>query len=159
MKGFSFSGPPRAVKKASVANLNKVKSAVIQAGNRWGRQNAPEFFKNWREGNEALAVYSQSREIARFIGKHSKIRNPILKVMLGVHQYHHPIMGTALNLGKFAAQKGVEVATPMIFRFAKSKVLRDLYKTVIKEASKGNASATASAITKLEKHMDKEEIQ
>lgn len=159
MKGFSFEGPPKAIKRAAVDNLNKVKSSLIQAGNRWGRGQSPEFFQKWREGNEALAVYHRSNEIARFVSKATKVKNPVLKVLMGVHGYHHPIS----TIGMQAAKKGAELATrfptAMVYRFMNSKVLRKLYTNVLQEAAKGNSSAVASGVAKLEKEMEKEKIK
>jgi hypothetical protein len=159
MKGFSIEGPPKAIRRAAVDNLNKVKVSLIQAGNRWGRGNSPEFFNKWREGNEALAVYHRSNDVARFVSKATKIKNPVLKVLMGVHGYHHP----GKTLGLQAVKKGVELTTrfptAMVYRFMNSKVLRDLYTKVLQEASKGNSGAVASGIAKLEKEMDKEKIK
>lgn len=159
MKGFSFQGPPRAIKRAAVDNLNKVKSSLIQAGNRWGRSQSPEFYQKWREGNEALAVFHRSNDIARFVSKATKIKNPVLKVLMGVHGYHHPVPTLALQ----GAKKGVELATrfptAMIYRFMKSKVLRKLYTNVLQEAAKSNSGAVVSGVAKLEKEMKKEKIK
>lgn len=159
MKGFSFGGPPKSIKRAAVNNLNQVKTALIQAGNRWGRGQSPEFFEKWRQGNEALAVYHRSNDIARFVSKATKIKNPVLKILMGVHGYHHPGPTIALQ----AAKKGVELATrfptAMVYRFMNSKVLRKLYTDVLKEAAKGNSTAVASGVSKLEKEMEKEKIK
>jgi hypothetical protein len=159
MKGFSLGGPPQAIKRAAVDNLNKVKSLIVQAGNRWGRGQSPEFFEKWREGNEALAVFHRSNDIARFVSKATKVKNPVLKVLMGVHGYHHPASTLALQAGK----KGIELATrfptAMVYRFMNSKVLRKLYTNVLQEAAKGNSAAVASGVTKLEKEMEKEKIK
>lgn len=159
MKGFSLSGPPRAIKRASVENLNKVKSAIIQAGNRWGRSQSPEFFKNWREGNEALAVYNRSRGMSEFLSKNTKIKSPTLKVLFGMHSYHHPVAAAATGAAKLVAEKAIKIPTALIYRFTKSKVLRNLYNSILQEAGKANASAVASLTKKLEKEMEKEGIE
>lgn len=159
MKGFSFQGPPQAIKRASVDNLNKVKSSLIQAGNRWGRSQSPEFFQKWREGNEALAVFHRSNDIARFVSKATKVKNPVLKVLMGVHGYHHPVSTIAMQAGKKGAELATRFPTAMVYRFMNSKVLRDLYTNVLKEASKGNSGAVTSGVSKLEKEMEKEKIK
>ncbi len=159
LKGFSLTGPPRNIKRAAVENINTVKKSLIQAGNRWGRGNSPEFFKKWREGNEALSVYYKSNDLANFFSKATKIKNPVLKVMLGVHGYHNPVKYAGLQV----ARKGIELATKFptakVYRFTKSKVLRKLYSDVMKEGAKGNSGAASSAISKLEKEMEKEDIK
>ena len=159
LKGFSLEGPPAKIKKAAVENLNQVKNALIQAGNRWGRGKAPEFFKNWREGNEALSVFHRSNDLGKFFSKRTKISNPVLKHLLGAGIYHHPgklLAGAAL---KKTAEKSVEFPTIMATRFFKSKVLRSLYQKVMREAIKGEAGAAASTIKKIEKEMEKEGIE
>lgn len=159
MQGFTLEGPPKSIRRAAVENLNEVKKSLIQAGNRWGRGQSPEFFQKWREGNEALAVYHRSNDIARFVSKATKIKNPVLKVLMGVHGYQHPVSAIATQ----AVKKGVEIATrfptAMIYRFMNSKVLRKLYTNVLKEAGRGNAGAVESGIAKLEKEMKKEKIK
>jgi hypothetical protein len=159
MKGFSLQGPPAKIKKAAVENLNQVKNALIQAGNRWGRGKAPEFFKNWREGNEALSVFHRSNDLGKFFANKTKISNPVLKHLLGAGIYHHPgkLLGAAAL--KKTAEKSVEFPTVMVTRFFKSKVLRGLYQKVIREALKGESGAAASTIKKIEYEMDKEGIE
>lgn len=159
MKGFTLGGPPRQIKKAALKNLNDVKSAIIDAGNKWGKQHAPEFYKNWSEGNEALAVFSKSREIGRFLSKHTKVKNPAVKMLFGMHAFKHPVAGAALAAGKKAAEKTTEFSLGLAYRFFKSKVLRDLYTDVVKEAAKGNAGAVASLSRKLDKEAEKEDMR
>lgn len=159
MKGFSLEGPPRAIKRAAVDNLNKVKSSLIQAGNRWGRGQSPEFFEKWRQGNEALAVFHRSNDIARFVSKATKVRNPVLKVLMGVHGYHHPVSTFGLQAAKKGAELATRFPTAMVYRFMNSKVLRKLYTNVLQEATKGNSGAVASGVAKLEKEMEKEKIK
>lgn len=159
MQGFSLSGPSRSVRKATVAHLNDAKSALIQAGNRWGRRNSPEFFKSWREGNEALSVYHKSNQISSLIKKHTDIKSPFLKSLLGIHAYHNPVAAAAVGAAKFGIRKGVQATTALPYRFMKSKTLRNLYTSVIKEASKGNGKAVAALSAKLEHQMKKEGLE
>ncbi len=158
MSGFQIGGPSKKIRKAAVENLNDVKKALIQAGNRWGRGNSPEFFKAWREGNEALSIFHKSNELARFISKNTKVKNPTLKLMLGMHGAQHPAVAGGLAVAKKGAEIATRFPTAMVYRFFKSKVLKDLYTNVIKEAAKGNASSVAAGVKKIEKEMEKENI-
>lgn len=159
LSGFSYEGPPIKTKKAAVGNLKLIKSALIQAGNRWGRKNSPDFFKNWREGNEALSVYHRSRDVGNFIGKNTKITNPVLKAALGVHGYHNPVKSVALHAGKKALELGTGAVVGGVYRIFKSKVLRKLYTNTLKEALRGNTANVASSVSKMEKEMEKEGIK
>jgi len=159
MSGFSLEGPPKSIKRTAVDNLNQVKSLVIQAGNRWGRGQSPEFFKKWREGNEALSVFHRSNDIARFVAKSTQIKNPVLKVMMGVHGYQNPVSTIALQGAKKGAEIATRFPTAMVYRFMKSKVLRNLYIKVMRDAIAGNSEAVSSGVSKLEKEMKKENIK
>lgn len=159
MKGFSLGGPPARIKQLAVENLNKVKKTIIEEGSKWGKQHAPEFAKNWAEGNEALAVAAKSKELANYISKHAKIKNPILKHIFGLHAYHNPVGAAALTGVKKTLEVGTHFPIALAYRFFKSKVLRDLYQQVLKEAIKSNASGVASGMEKLEKEIKKEKIE
>ena len=156
MKGWQFGGPPRSIKKAAVANLNQVKSSLIQAGNRWGRKNAPQFFTNWRAGNEALSVYHKSQQISDVLSKYLRIKSPIARAIFGVH---HPGAYAGLMVGRKALDLGAKFPTALVYRFASSKVLRNLYSNILKEASKGNGAAVAALSAKLDKKLEKQGIK
>jgi hypothetical protein len=160
LKGFSVFDPiPTKIKKASIANLNQVKSALIQAGNRWGRGNSPEFFQNWREGNEALAVYQRSNDFGRFFARKTKINNQVLRHLLGAGLYHHPFTIGGLAAAKKGLEIGTRFPTAMAIRFFSSKVLRKLYEKVLAEAARSDVPAAAATIKNIEKEMGKEQIQ
>lgn len=159
MKGFQLGGPSASTRRVSVKNLNDVKSALIQAGNRWGRGNSPQFFKEWREGNEALAVYHKSNQISSFVKKHTEIKSPFLKALLGIEAHYNPIAAIGLGLAKGALNKGTQMATSIPYRFFQSKVLRNLYSSVLKEAAKGNAKSVVALSSKLEEQMKKEGLE
>ena len=159
MKGFQIGGPSTTAKQATISQLNDVKGALIQAGNRWGRKNSPEFFKSWKEGNEALSAFYKSKQIGNILAKKLKVTNPFLKGLFGVGFYHNPVLAT---LG-FATKKGLELGTKfpteMAYRFFASKTLRNLYTQTLKEAAKGNGPAVAALSSKLEKQMKREKLE
>lgn len=157
--GFTLKGASKSTHREAIIHLNELKNSIIRAGNRWGRKNSPEFLKNWRAGNEALSADYKSKEISKFIGKHTKVTNPILRTALGLSTMHHPVAAGAAMAGKALAKKGITFPSEIMYKFFKSKVLNQLYGKVLTEASKGNGPALASSVKKLEMQMKKEGIE
>lgn len=148
------------VRSSSIPLLNKVKSAVIDAGNEYGKKN-PQFLENWQKGNEAASVYYKSQFIKNFIQKTlgKQFTGSVAKSLFGLGgaggAIASKIVGPAA-IGGLAASGPIQ-AGKLLYRVIQSPTLRTYYSNVIKEASKGNASQVISNFKALEKKLEEED--
>ena len=158
-QGFKIGGPSKAIRRSSVKNLDKVKKEIIKAGEDWGKKNSPEFYKGWKEGNEALSVFYKSKQIGDVISKFTKINSLPVRIMLGMEAAHHPLIAIASTGAVKTAGAAIKGNIALAYRFMESPVLRKLYSSVLKEAAKGNAQQASILAQKLDKQAHKEGLK
>ncbi len=155
--GFGFE-MPRASKGQAIANLERVKSQIIDAGERYGKQMNPEFLQSWQEANQAQAVLSRSNVISNAMQKHAgKLAlHPITKTLFGLGGGGLSIFKPQV-IGPVAAGAGVWEAGKLVYRVAQSPALRRFYTNAIRSALAGQTSQMTANIGKLDKKIREEE--
>jgi len=156
--GFGFEMPKK-IKGKAIANLEKVKREVIDAGERYGSQMNPEFLKNWREANQAQAILSKSNVVGNFIqktiGKH--LLHPVTKSLLGIGGVGASAIFKPAILAGSTGAFGMYEAGKTLYRVIESPALRKFYTKALEAAINGQKSALASNVVKLDKKIKEEE--
>lgn len=148
------------VRSSAIPLLNKVKSAVIDAGNEYGKKN-PQFLENWQKGNEAASVYYKSQIVKNFIQKTlgKQLTGTLAKALFGFGGgVASKMLGVATPATLAAAGAAVPIqAGKLLYRVIKSPTLARYYANVIKGASKGNSSQVISNFRSLDEKLKKED--
>ena len=107
----------------------------------------PEFFKEWKEANQAFGTIKESKKVSNFI---SKATNKLPKtVQFGLaHTLFNPKAAAALGAGGAAVTTG-----ELIFRIAKSPTLRKHYLNTLTAATNENLPAFIRNLEKLDKDL------
>ncbi len=155
--GFNlFSDVPQTLKPRAIRNLQEVKSAVIDSLEEYGKKQNPEYLKLSQDANEAWSAYSKSNRVASFLEKKVGYvpKSAAAKALFSygasggtvLSALANPVAaaGGALLIGGYQAVKVLD-------RVIRSPVLRKYYTNVLKEASAGNAAATAKNLKALDK--------
>jgi hypothetical protein len=132
-------------------NLNKLLT-------KYGKEQNPSFLKLQRESDNAFGAYEQSRKAVRFIQKHlSKDLGKQGGAGALIATLIHPksIMVTGPLAGASLAGLKAYEYYQMI---SKSPVLRKYFSGILIEAAKENAPAMINNYKKLEKELEKEEL-
>jgi hypothetical protein len=155
--GWNFELPP-AIRRRSIANLNRIKGSLIEAGENYGRQENPQFFQSWRDANEAQTVLSRSNVVANFIQRNIGrfATHPITKSLFGLitagSSIFKPSVG-AVGLGAL----GIYEAGKLLYRVYESPTLRRFYSNAVRGAINGQKGVLTSNVEKLDKEIKKEE--
>jgi hypothetical protein len=151
--GWNIPGPTRT---AAVANLNQLKTAVIEAADQ-GLAHFPEAQQLYRTGYEAAAVTHQSNAISNFVEKNfgRKASSVGAKVLF-------PALATgAAILPKTAAVSAalfpLYKAGQVLYRIGRSPTLARYYGDVLTYSLQQNAPAMAKSMDKLDKELAKDE--
>lgn len=161
--GGFIQGQSPSSKRKAVKYLGDVKSAVIEAAEKYGQVN-PQFLENWQKANEAASVFHQSKHLSNFIKKKfgRSFKSQGAKLALGAAATHGgtaffspatALVSGGIGTGLAAGYKSIQ----LIERIAKSPTLRKYYTEILKGAARNNAAQVISNTKKLDAKMADEE--
>lgn len=129
---------------------DKFKDEVLKEVKDYGNQN-PEFYKQWKEANNAYATIAQSKKVSNFLQSKLGSMPKHLTGTVAIELFlGHPNAAVA-TIGAAGAVKTGE----LLYRIGKSPKLREHYLNVIKEASNENLPAVIKNLSELQKEADK----
>lgn len=169
--GFKSETPPT-TKRKIIRNLESVKKSVIDAGMDYGNSHNPDFAKYWKAANEAANIKSKSEFTTRFIEK--TLSKPMFRFIMGgtgtgalAHTAGHVMAGASplaaigktATLGVTGAVAATAIYNPVkiVYRMAKSPVLRSYYSKLFAASAKQDASNVGKYADKIKRELEKEE--
>ncbi len=149
---------PGSTKKATLRNLGKLKSSIIETVDSNLSSRFPESSKLYESGYQAASVTHQSNAISnmieRFYGKKAaSVGAKILFPALATGGAATGLKGAAAGIAVMPLYKTGQV----LYRVGKSPVLAKYYQDVITNSLKGNAPAMVKSLDRFDKQMKKEE--
>lgn len=134
--------------------LNEVSDIVKDSGKGF-QQSAPEFYKDWKQANEAHSAIQHSNYIARAVEKvaeKSPLKSEAARALFGAAT--HATLGTISTIPPiFAIYKGTQI----LDRIGRSPVLMRYYTNILTNSLRGNIAEVASNLNKLDESLLKEE--
>lgn len=148
---------PVATRDRTLANLNELKSSIIETIDTNLATRFPEAGELYRTGYEAAAVTHQSNAISNFIEKHfgRKVAS------IGAKTLFPGLATGSLALPKTAAVGAAVIpvykAGQILYRVGNSPTLAQYYSDVLRSSSQGNVPVMVKSLEKLDKALLKEE--
>lgn len=150
---------PAAVRDRTIANLNELKTQIIDTIDTNLTQRFPEAGELYRTGYEAAAVTHQSNAISNFIEKYfgRKVASAGAKLLFPA------LGGGAAVLPKTAAIAAgtlpIYKTGQILYRVGNSPTLAMYYGEVLRSAAEGNIPAMVKSLSHLDKELHKQELK
>lgn len=136
-------------------NLNDVSHLIDSTLEEYGKTN-PAWWKKYSDANEGFGAIAESKKVSNFIGRVTKqypkhiAAGVAAEIFLAPHTLPAAITSGALG---YAGLKGSE----LIYRLAKSPVLRKYYRKTVESALKEDAADTLKSLSKMDSLLKKDE--
>ena len=148
---------PQNVREATVRNLNRLKSSIIETIDTNLQRINPQVAEMYRGGYEAAAVTHQSNAISNFVEKHfgRKVASAGAKVLFPALAGGSAFLPKTAMAGAFLYP--IYKTGQVLYRVANSPVLTRYYNDIITHSVIGNSAAMINSMEKFDKEMEKEE--
>lgn len=126
------------------------KDSINEEISQYGKKN-PEFYKDWREANQAFATIAQSKKVSNFLqSKLGNLPKHLTGTLAAELLFGHPYAAGATAASAASVKTG-----ELLYRISKSPKLRQHYLNVISEASKENLPGVIKNMEFLNKEAEK----
>lgn len=126
------------------------KDSINEEISKYGKKN-PEFYKDWRNANQAFATIAQSKKVSNFLqDKLGKMPKYLTGSLAAELLFGHPYAAGAMGTSAMSVKTG-----ELLYRISKSPKLRQHYLNVISEASKENLPGVIKNLKFLNKEAEK----